>query len=119
MAQSVFRSNEVTTKKDKVVLQFTKNFEPPKEETVEVVPEYTGPTADDLRREAEAFKESWGQQVFFVRVMQSPVEIWDCFTWFGSAEEESFIQLKPRRMNTGMREYILSPIDFPDGCNIE
>ena len=59
MAQSVFRSNEVTTKKDKVVLQFTKNFEPPKEETVEVVPEYTGPTADDLRREAEAFKESW------------------------------------------------------------
>ena len=59
MAQSVFRSNEVTTKKEKVVLQFTKNFEPPKEEVVEVVPEYTGPTADDLRREAEAFKESW------------------------------------------------------------
>ena len=59
MAQSVFRSNEVTTKKDKVVLQFTKNFEPPKEETVEVVPEYTGPTADDLRREAEAFKVQW------------------------------------------------------------
>ena len=59
MAQSVFRSNEVTTKEEKVVLQFTKNFEPPKEEVVEVVPEYTGPTADDLRREAEAFKESW------------------------------------------------------------
>lgn len=59
MAQSVFRSNEVTTKEEKVVLQFTKNFEPPKEEEVEVVPEYTGPTADDLRREAEAFKESW------------------------------------------------------------
>ena len=59
MAQSVFRSNEVTTKEEKVVLQFTKNFEPPKEEVVEVVPEYTGPTAEDLRREAEAFKESW------------------------------------------------------------
>lgn len=59
MAQSVFRSNEVTTKDDKVVLQFTKSFEPPKEEVVEVVPEYTGPTADDLRREAEVFKESW------------------------------------------------------------
>ena len=26
MAQSVFRSNEVTTKEEKVVLQFTKNL---------------------------------------------------------------------------------------------
>lgn len=59
MAQSVFRANEISTKEEKVILQFTKNFEPPKEEVVEVVPEYTGPTADDLRREAESFKESW------------------------------------------------------------
>ena len=59
MAQSVFRSSEVTTKDDKVVLQFTKEFAPPVEEVDEVIPEYTGPTVDDLRREAEAFKQSW------------------------------------------------------------
>ena len=32
------------------------------EEVETVVEEYTGPTADDLRREAEAFKENWEQE---------------------------------------------------------
>lgn len=59
MAQTVFRPAEVNNTKGEVVLQFTKNFAPPVEEKVEEVPEYTGPTADDLRREAEAFKLQW------------------------------------------------------------
>ncbi len=59
MAQTVFRSAEVNNTKGEVVLQFTKNFAPPVEEKVEEVPEYTGPTADDLRKEAEAFKLQW------------------------------------------------------------
>lgn len=59
MAQTVFRPTEVNNTKGEVVLQFTKNFAPPVEEKVEEVPEYTGPTADDLRKEAEAFKLQW------------------------------------------------------------
>ena len=62
MAQSVFRPNEISTKSDKVVLQFTKDFTPVVEEVVEETPEYTGPTADDLRREAEAFKQQWEEE---------------------------------------------------------
>ena len=59
MAQTVFRPAEVNNTKGEVVLKFTKNFAPPVEEKVEEVPEYTGPTADDLRKEAEAFKLQW------------------------------------------------------------
>lgn len=59
MAQTVFRPAEVNNTKGEVVLQFTKNFMPPVEEKVEEVPKYTGPTADDLRKEAEAFKLQW------------------------------------------------------------
>jgi flagellar assembly protein FliH len=54
----VFRPTEVVNLKSAV------QVEPPhvaveEPEVLEPVPEYTGPTADDLRREAEAFKESW------------------------------------------------------------
>lgn len=60
MAQTVFHFNELKAKDDKFVLGLTKSFEPVVEETVEEeVPEYTGPTADDLHREAEAFKVQW------------------------------------------------------------
>ena len=59
MAQSVFRANQVTSKKDKVLLKLTREFAPPVVEVEEEVPEYTGPTADDLRREAEEFKKQW------------------------------------------------------------
>lgn len=59
MAQTVFRPAEVNNTKGEVVLQFTKNFAPPVEEKVEEAPKYTGPTADDLRKEAEAFKLQW------------------------------------------------------------
>ena len=61
MARNVFRAAEI------VDLQSTVLIEPAEEEIEEVeeeitLEEYTGPTADDLRREAEAFKASWDSE---------------------------------------------------------
>ncbi len=58
MAKNVFRSAEV------VNLTSAIQVEPPRlvveePEVVDDIPVYTGPTADDLRREAEVFKQSW------------------------------------------------------------
>jgi flagellar assembly protein FliH len=60
MAKTVFRPNEVKKSEDHVLLQLSKKFiEDIPEVEVEPEPEYEGPTADDLRREAELFRESW------------------------------------------------------------
>ncbi len=59
MAQSVFRSDEIKRTDGTMLLKLTKDFSPKVEEVEEKVPEYTGPTADDLRREAEEFKKQW------------------------------------------------------------
>ena len=59
MAKNVFKPGEINFKPRKVFIQ------PPiieVEEDIEEISsldEYTGPTVDDLRREAEAFRESW------------------------------------------------------------
>lgn len=58
MAKNVFRPTEV------VYLTSAVEVEPPVQVTEEPeeiadIPEYTGPTADDLRREAEAFRQNW------------------------------------------------------------
>lgn len=59
MAKTVFRPTEITKSDKKVMLQLNHNFVvEPEVPEVEQVPEYTGPTADDLRREAEAFKKT-------------------------------------------------------------
>ncbi len=60
MAKNVFTINEIKTLDDKVQLKPFRNFAPVEEE-VEVIeePVFEGPTADDLRREAEAFKVEW------------------------------------------------------------
>ncbi|AFG38151.1 flagellar assembly protein FliH [Spirochaeta africana] len=61
MAKNVFRAFEVTPSSTKVHI-------PPPGHVVEQpidldeVEEYTGPTADELRREAEEFKERWEQE---------------------------------------------------------
>lgn len=62
MAKSVFRPNELKTKEDKVILKLTRDFAPPVEDVPEEKDEYTGPTADDLRREAELFKKQWEEE---------------------------------------------------------
>ncbi|MCF7928032.1 MAG: flagellar assembly protein FliH [Spirochaetales bacterium] len=61
MAKNVFRSNEIKVNDEKVVIE-PPVFEEPEPEEVEEVEEYTGPTADDLRREAEAFQAGWEKE---------------------------------------------------------
>ena len=54
MAKNVFRPGEIKPVEDTVILKLSHNYAPVvEEEVIEEVPEYTGPTADDLRREAE------------------------------------------------------------------
>lgn len=64
MAKNLFRAGEVNLTGDKVVISSPEGFptfaEPAEPE--ELVEEYTGPTADDLRREAELFKQQWEQE---------------------------------------------------------
>jgi len=59
MAKTVFRPGEAKQSEDKVMLPLFKDYAPVEEVIEEVPEEYTGPTADDLRREAEAFKKQW------------------------------------------------------------
>ena len=59
MAKTVFRPGEAKTVDDKVMLPLFKDYSPVEEEIEEIEEEYTGPTADDLRREAEEFKKNW------------------------------------------------------------
>ena len=59
MAKSVFRPGETKVEGDKVMLPLVHNYAPVEEETPIIQEEYTGPTADDLRKEAEAFKTQW------------------------------------------------------------
>lgn len=63
MAKSVFRPTEINKKDEKVLLKLSHTFvEEMVEEIPEEVPQYEGPTADDLRREAEAFRAQWEQE---------------------------------------------------------
>ncbi len=59
MTKTVFRPGEAKETEDKVVLPLYKDYSPKVEEVEEVEEEYTGPTADDLRREAEEFQKNW------------------------------------------------------------
>ena len=65
MAKTVFRPHEIVNLQSTMVLNRDgrRDGAEQAEEVEEAVPapaeEYTGPTADDLRREAEAFKERW------------------------------------------------------------
>lgn len=63
MAKTVFRPNEVKKSQDHVLLQLSHKFvedEPVKEIVAE--PIYEGPTADDMRREAERYREQWERE---------------------------------------------------------
>ena len=62
MAKTVFRPGETKNEESKVLLPLVYDFAPIEEEPEEIVEEYTGTTADDLRREAEAFKLAWEQE---------------------------------------------------------
>jgi flagellar assembly protein FliH len=67
MLKAVFRPQELVTLNEKMLIDPPTSFSEiahlaPKEEVAEAlddVEEYSGPTADDLRREAEMFKAQW------------------------------------------------------------
>jgi flagellar assembly protein FliH len=69
MLKAVFRPEELVAMPEKMIIGAPTSFSEiahlaPQEEEDEapVVEEYTGPTADDLRREAEAFKVQWEEE---------------------------------------------------------
>lgn len=64
MAKTIFRGFEVNKNPNDVVfIQLNKNFQPePEEELIEEAPIYTGPSIEDLKREAEDFKADWENQ---------------------------------------------------------
>ena len=74
MAKNVFRAMEIVNMKNRVTLDSP--F--PEIEAVEeapVIEEYTGPTADDLRKEAELFKNNWEKEKDdMVKAAESKVE---------------------------------------------
>ena len=61
MAKNVFRPAEVKNLTSRITVEPPAPAVEEIEEEIEA-PEYTGPTADDLRREAEAFRESWERE---------------------------------------------------------
>jgi flagellar assembly protein FliH len=70
MAKAVFRPEELTVLQEKVIIDPATSYgeltdlypEEEKEEAEDTVEEYSGPTADDLRREADAFREQWAAE---------------------------------------------------------
>lgn len=62
MAKKVFRANEVVLSGDMVTIESPVLPSEELEEFEQPLEEYTGPTADDLRREAQAFKEQWEKE---------------------------------------------------------
>lgn len=90
MAQTVFRPNQINKKNGEVMLKLSREFVVPVEEVEEEEPEYTGPTADELRREAEAFKESWEtEKSQMITKAQSDAEI-----IIKNAEDAAFNEIK-------------------------
>ena len=60
MAKAVFRPNEITPVTDKIMLKLSHSFEEEEEKEVEEVePEYTGPTVEELKAQADEFRAKW------------------------------------------------------------
>ena len=70
MLKAVFRSNELVPLGDKIVIDSPGSYSEVAHlsaiednvEDLDDVEEYTGPSADDLRREAEMFKTQWAEE---------------------------------------------------------
>ena len=63
MAKNVFRADEILYQSRKIFIEPPRVEAPPEEpQAVEPSVEYTGPTADDVRREADAFKAHWEEE---------------------------------------------------------
>ncbi len=74
MAKNVFRAMEIVNMKNRVTLD-SPFPEIEVEEEAPVIEEYTGPTADDLRKEAELFRNNWEKEKEdMVKAAESRVE---------------------------------------------
>ena len=62
MAKAVFRPGEAKNIEEKVMLPLYKDYSPVEDVEVEEEEVYTGPTADDLRREAEEYRAQFEQE---------------------------------------------------------
>jgi len=70
MLKAVFRPNELVTLPEKVVIDSPTSYPDiphlsaveDNVESIEAIEEYSGPTADELRREAELFKSNWEEE---------------------------------------------------------
>lgn len=62
MAKAVFRPGEAKNIEEKVMLPLYKDYSPIEDVEVQEEEEYTGPTAEDLRREAEEYKAQFEQE---------------------------------------------------------
>ena len=62
MAKTVFRPGEAKNIEEKVMLPLFKDYSPIEDVEVQEEEEYTGPTAEDLRREAEEYKLQFEQE---------------------------------------------------------
>jgi flagellar assembly protein FliH len=98
MGKNVFRSGEVQLKQHKVFLRPPDPVmprgaaRPVQVEPVELVEEYSGPTADQLRREAEAFREQWeSEKEEMVAAARAEAE-----RITSEAEDEAFRQIREK-----------------------
>ena len=62
MAKTVFRPGEAKNIEEKVMLPLYKDYSPIEDVEVQEEEEYTGPTAEDLRREAEEYKAQFEKE---------------------------------------------------------
>ena len=90
MAKSVFRPGETKVEDEKVLLPLVHNYAPVEEEVPVIQEEYTGPTAEDLRKEAEAYKVQWEseKQKMLAQAQASADEI------VKKAEDAAFYEVK-------------------------
>lgn len=90
MGKTVFRPGEAKVVKDKVMLPLFKDYSPVVEEPEIVEEVYEGPTADDLRREAEEFKKNWEteKKQMFIQAQSEADEI------IKKAEDAAFAEVK-------------------------
>jgi flagellar assembly protein FliH len=90
MAKTVFRPSETKVEDDKVMLPLVRNYAPVEEEEEEVVEEYTGPTVEELKKEADAFKFQFEQdkQVMLKNAQEEADNI------LKKAEDAAFAEVK-------------------------
>jgi flagellar assembly protein FliH len=91
MAKAVFDPGEVTKKPGEFKLHLVREYNPPvKEVEVQDLPEYTGPTVEELEQEAVAYREKWEaeKQKMLESAQASADEI------VKKAEEAAFAEVK-------------------------